>query len=151
MNLDRIKNNTVISNTGCWEWQKSCNSAGYGQLTENKKYWLAHRYAYTCTNTLRDEDVVRHLCHNTKCCNPDHLEVGTHRNNWEDSKDLHLKSAEKRRKKWNIGGIEYNTVREASQRTGLHQGTIIKYTIEGEFDIDSYRAGCKKANVAPKF
>lgn len=150
MNLDRIKNNTTISDTGCWEWQKSCNSAGYGQLTENKKYWSAHRYAYACKNTLSDGDVVRHTCHNRKCCNPEHLKIGTHKDNWEDSKDLHLESASKRRKKWTINGTKYSSVREASQRTGLHQGTIIKYTTEGVFDINSYLAGCKKANVAPK-
>ena len=81
MNLDRIKNNTTVSDTGCWEWQKSCNSSGYGQLTENKKYWSAHRYAYACTNTLSDGDVVRHTCHNRKCCNPEHLKIGTHKDN----------------------------------------------------------------------
>lgn len=150
MNLTRIKNNIVISDTGCWEWQKSCNSAGYGQLTEDKKYWLTHRYTYACTNTLNDEDVVRHKCHNTKCCNPEHLEIGTHKDNWEDSKDSHLETSSKRRKKWSINNIEYNTVREASEQTGLHQGTIIKYTIKGVFDIDTYRSGCKKANVISK-
>lgn len=46
MDLDKIKSSVTISDAGCWEWQKSCNSAGYGQLTEDKKYWLAHRYTY---------------------------------------------------------------------------------------------------------
>lgn len=151
MDLDKIKSSVTISDAGCWEWQKSCNSAGYGQLTEDKKYWLVHRYAYACLNALSDEDVIRHKCHNPKCCNPEHLEIGTHKDNWNDSKDLHLETASKRRKKWNINGIAYSTVKEASQKTGLHQGTIIKYTIEGVFDVDSYRTGCKKANVLPKF
>ncbi len=151
MDLDRIKNNIAISNTGCWEWQKSCNSAGYGQLTENKVYWLAYRYAYACTNNIEKENIIRHKCHNTKCCNPEHLESGTHKDNWEDSRQLHLEGSAKKRKKWSVNCIEYNTVREASQQTGLHHGTLIKYTVDGIFDINSYRIGCKKANVPPKF
>lgn len=150
MNLERIKNNIKITPTGCWEWQKSCNSAGYGQLTENKKYWLTHRYAYACTNELSYEDVVRHRCHNTKCCNPEHLEIGTHKDNWEDSKDLHLEASAKKRKKWCIDGIVYSTVREASKKTGIHQNTICKYTVNDVFDIVGYRLGCKKANQKPR-
>lgn len=150
MNLDKIKSSVTISDSGCWEWQKSCNSAGYGQLTVDKKYWLAHRYAHACVNPLSDEDVVRHLCHNTKCCNPEHLALGTHKDNWMDSKEVHLETAARRRKQWCINGVEYDTLRGASRVTGLHQSTILKYTIEGVFNVDAYRAGCKKANVLPK-
>lgn len=150
MDIENIKRKVVLSGTGCWEWQKSCNSAGYGQLTEDKVYWLAHRYAYACMNKLDKKDVVRHKCHNTKCCNPEHLELGTHKDNWEDSRNLHLETSAKRRKKWSIAGIEYSTIREASKQTGIHQGTLVKYTVDGVFNIDSYRVGCKKANTTPK-
>ena len=30
--------------------------------------------------------IVRHKCHNPKCCNPEHLQIGTHKDNWNDSK-----------------------------------------------------------------
>lgn len=150
MKLERIKENTSITENGCWEWQKSCNSAGYGQLQVDKVYWLAHRYSYACTNSLEKGDVVRHKCHNTRCCNPEHLEVGGHKDNWADSREVHLEAASKRRKKWSVNGTEYATIREASEQTGLHQGTLIKHTSDGVFNINSYRAGCKKANVTPK-
>lgn len=48
MSINKILNNIIISDTGCWIWQKSCNSAGYGQLVINRKHWLAHRYSYLC-------------------------------------------------------------------------------------------------------
>jgi len=28
--------------------------------------------------------VVRHLCNNRRCCNPDHLDIGTHQDNMDD-------------------------------------------------------------------
>lgn len=149
MDINKIKDNTVITVTNCWEWQKSCNSAGYGQLTEDKTYWLAHRYAYACNNVLYKEQVIRHTCHNTRCCNPLHLVAGTHKDNWHDSRERHLERAIKSRKKWYVNSAEYNTVREAAQQTGIHQGTLIKYSVDGVFDITAYRAGCKKANVIP--
>lgn len=151
MDINRIKASTVVSESGCWVWQRSCNSAGHGQLTENKKYWLAHRYAYICEHPdLLDTDVVRHMCHNPKCCNPEHLKVGTHKDNWKDSKSTHLKAAKKQRKSWNIGSNTYSTIREAQKETGISYGSICKYTVDGVFDIEAYREGCSKANVIPK-
>lgn len=151
MDIYRIKKNTVVTPSGCWEWQRSCNSAGYGQLTENKVYWLAHRYAYACTNLdLEPTDVIRHQCHNTKCCNPSHLLVGTHKDNWQDSADVHTKASSHRRAKWSIGNIEYPTAREAQKATGISISSLIKYTKEGIFDIPAYRAACKIAAWVPK-
>lgn len=151
MRISRIVQNIIIDANECWNWQKSCNSAGYGQLTENKKYWLAHRYAYACVNTdLNQNQVLRHMCHNTKCCNPEHLVLGTHKENYHDSLENHHKADQTKRKLWLIGGISYPTIREAAKQTKLHQSTIIKYTVNGVFDVDAYRLGCKIANKHPK-
>lgn len=79
MNIEKIKKNIIVNPNGCWEWQKSCNSAGYGQITENGVYWTTHRYAYVCEyGDLKPDDVVRHMCHNTRCCNPAHLKKKVH-------------------------------------------------------------------------
>lgn len=150
MSLEKILKNIKVTPTECWEWQKSTNSAGYGQLTVNKKYWTAHRYALSCTTEVKETDVVRHKCHNTKCCNPEHLIVGTHKDNYEDSKDKHLSSSTKRRHIWSINGVSYATCREAVLLTGLSITTIIKHTTNGVFDLDSYRKNCKIANWKPK-
>lgn len=150
MNLNKIKIRTVVTSNDCWIWQKSCCSAGYGQITENKKYWLSHRYAYACVSDLKSTDVVRHKCHNPKCCNPDHLEVGSHRDNWHDSAANHAKASSKMRKTWMVLDNSYGTVREASTETGLTIHSLIKYTVDGVFQVNEYRKGCKEANVIPK-
>lgn len=145
-----LKDKVRVSKSGCWEWLKSTNSAGYGQITINKKYWLAHRYALSCVTEVKPSDVVRHLCHNPKCCNPEHLVVGSHKDNYNDSLDTHTKAAEARRGKWSIQGVVYKTCREAAEATGLSMGGLTKHTKNGVFQVDEYRKSCKIAGWEPK-
>ena len=149
--MKRITDNIEIDQNGCWVWLKSTSSSGYGQLTVKGKYWQTHRYAYTqAKGDIPDGLLLRHTCHNIKCCNPDHLVTGTDLDNWHDSKDVHLAAQATMRKQWIIGGIKYPTVREASKATGIHMATLIKYTENGVFNTNAYRAGCKRARVPPK-
>lgn len=151
MDIRKIRENTVIDCNGCWIWNKSCTSAGYGQLTENRKYWTAHRYAWHCTNGfIRHNSVIRHMCGNRKCCNPDHLKEGSHRDNYFDSYSIHKKAMEIKRKIWIINGERFSTLREASFKTKISQTAIIKHTIDGVFNIESYRTACRTAAVKPK-
>ena len=152
MNFNRIKENVKENENGCWIWQRSCNSSGYGQLWENKKFWFAHRYALSCKTIVSSEDVVRHLCHNRKCVNPDHLAIGTHLDNYRDSLEVHAEKAAKLRKEWIVNGINHGTIKNASLKTGLSESSLVKYTCKETriFDIEAYRIGCKKANVTPR-
>lgn len=138
---------------GCWVWQKSTSSAGYGQITVNKQYWSTHRYVYTkCFGEIGDGNVIRHLCHNTKCCNPDHLAEGSHKDNWNDSEDTHIESQKQRRKLWLIDGTPYPTLREANKITGISQSSIVKYTdtCSRVFNLSAYREACVIAGWKPK-
>lgn len=142
-----IKDNvTILPETGCWVWNKSVSSAGYGQFTKNGKYWATHRYVFT---TLKGEIpegmVIRHSCHNKRCCNPDHLSLGTHKDNWKDSEEIHRSASSKRAKSYIIKGVCYRTVREAKDKTGINMDTLIKYTDKDTrvFDIKAYYKGCE--------
>ena len=152
--MERIKANINIDPlTGCWNWQKSVTSAGYGQLTENKKYWTTHRYVYNkIYGEIPNGLVIRHLCHNTKCCNPEHLAIGTQRDNWLDSEELHRKSHIKNSKRYIINGKEYLSCYIVRRELGLSLSTIFKYTDSETriFDVNAYRNGCIKARVIPK-
>lgn len=152
--MERIKANIIIDPlTGCWNWQKSVTSAGYGQLMENKKYWTTHRYVYNKTyGEIPNGLVIRHLCHNTKCCNPEHLAIGTQRDNWYDSEELYRKSHINNSKRYIINNKEYLSCYIVRRELGLSLSTIFKYTDPETriFDIDAYRNGCIKARVVPR-
>lgn len=151
--MNAIKENVTIDpKTKCWNWNKSVTSAGYGQLTRNGRYWTTHRYVMTCMyGPITRGLIVRHKCNNTKCCNPDHLMFGSHRDNWWDSENRHRNAANKRALGLIINGIKYRTLREANAATKISVASLIKYTsIKNRiFDIPAYKIGCLKANKIP--
>jgi hypothetical protein len=71
----------------CWNWQGSLDRHGYGQfkLGFGLSPLRAHRIAYeACKGEIPEGMHVLHSCDNPRCCNPDHLRVGTHADNMAD-------------------------------------------------------------------
>jgi len=69
----------------CWEWTGSRIWSGYGMFWKDGRYQRAHRVAYELTNGEVPADLfVLHRCDNRGCVNPDHLDIGTHRDNMRD-------------------------------------------------------------------
>jgi hypothetical protein len=67
--------------SGCWEWTASTRN-GYGQFAINRRPRPAHRLAYEHLRAeIPDGLVIDHLCRNTRCVNPWHLEPVTIREN----------------------------------------------------------------------
>lgn len=73
----------------CWPWIGPISPAGYGQtqirLDGRSRSAGAHQVAhYVATGRWEGAAaarMVRHLCHNRPCCNPDHLVGGTAKDN----------------------------------------------------------------------
>ena len=73
--------------TGCWLWQWSLSTAGYGQFSLNSKQFLAHIVEYErkygpVPEGLELDHVV---CSNRQCINPDHVAPRTHAQNIQRS------------------------------------------------------------------
>lgn len=71
----------------CKLWT-GANNKGYGVRKHNKRTVLVHRLAYCEANGLELEHVkgllVCHTCDTPACYNPDHLFLGTHKDNVDD-------------------------------------------------------------------
>lgn len=69
----------------CWPWTAGMTSSGYGAVWTGEKR-RAHREAIEAIlgEGAADGLVVRHSCDNPPCCNPAHLELGTHTDNVRD-------------------------------------------------------------------
>jgi hypothetical protein len=79
----------TVDEFGCWVCTSHCvNPGGYPMITRNGKQTHLSRYVYQQTYGLIPMGmVIRHKCDNPKCINPDHLEIGTQKQNVQDQID----------------------------------------------------------------
>ena len=69
----------------CWQWKASVNDSGYGMLMLAGIPRRAHRLAWLFfRGDIPAGLLVLHQCDNPACCNPDHLYLGTYRDNMLD-------------------------------------------------------------------
>lgn len=69
----------------CWEWKGFLHPWGYGVLSIGHRRVLAHRFSYElCIGPIPAHMFVCHHCDNPPCVRPDHLFLGTHRDNMQD-------------------------------------------------------------------
>jgi len=91
-NKCKILNRIKIVN-GCWEWQGKINEHGYGNISlkiEGRKNLMVHRLSYEIfKGEIPNGLLVCHSCDNPRCCNPDHLWVGTPKDNTQDMLKKH--------------------------------------------------------------
>jgi hypothetical protein len=73
--------------SGCHIWQRSTKPNGYGQLTFRMRRLMAHRAAWIARHgpIARGHEVC-HRCDERRCCNPDHLYLGSHAENMAEMK-----------------------------------------------------------------
>ena len=93
-----ISNSVRNHETNCLIWNRYSQN-GYGKTSFRNKSIYTHRLSYIMFNNngepipSRDEDgariIVRHMCNNSLCIEPSHLELGTQYQNDYDDKILH--------------------------------------------------------------
>ncbi len=90
---EKLASRTVKQPSGCWDVQGHALHSGHVQLTEGSPNrgdyhrTRAHVFAWEQAHGQRVPRgfVVMHTCDNPRCVNPDHLRLGTQRDNILDS------------------------------------------------------------------
>lgn len=94
--IEKTKNrilNSIKEENGCWVWQKKfhdkCNYGVMGWIFKGKKkQWMAHRVSFSVFKQEIPEGIfVLHSCDNSKCVNPDHLHLGTQKDNMREMRE----------------------------------------------------------------
>lgn len=110
---DRFEDSYNEIPNGCWEWQKG-TLQGYGNfwITPTKRIG-AHRMSY---KLYVDENLpeysqdtqVNHTCDNPLCVNPEHLYLGTHKENMNDA-------TTRKRRKTKLTEEQVKEIRESNE------------------------------------
>jgi hypothetical protein len=73
----------------CWEWKGYLDGVGRPCFDVQGRKVTAYRLAYELFHNVKLPRgiLLRHKCDNQVCCNPHHLEEGTHKDNMRDMRE----------------------------------------------------------------
>ena len=128
--LQRLRKFVVVAEESqCWVWTGAREEKGYGKTKIAGKQVAVHRAVYELlVAPIPTGMSCCHRCDNPSCCNPDHLFLGTQRDNINDmlaknrqSSKLNPEQVREIRKIYKHGGI---TQKQIAEQYGVSRHTI---------------------------
>lgn len=143
---ERFFNKIKVNHNGCWVWTGYKGDRGYGRMKIDGKLKYTHRYSYELENgPIPEELELDHWKSNidpsscsTSCCNPNHLEAVTRRENLIRS-PRHRLSAQANGKK--TGPVNGRANGLGNRRNNLPEGV---YSVGKRFQARIYDPEVKK-------
>lgn len=133
--------------TSCWLWQGQTDKDGYGIAWVGEKKEAAHRVAYKLlVGPIFPEQVSRHQCQTKNCCNPDHVIMGTQKENIEDMDRMGKRPAYNPRR---LTEDEVRAIRKMYWYDLMTKPEICKSTGLGDVLVGRLVAGRSYKEVAP--
>ena len=78
----RIKKLARVDENNCWTWTKGVREDGYGLMQWKGRTRLVHRVVYEAMKGAIERGLeIDHLCRNRACCNPEHMEAVSRKEN----------------------------------------------------------------------
>jgi hypothetical protein len=115
--------------TGCWEWKAYKLPRGYGLFRmSTQRRILAHRAIWELKKGKIPEGLcICHKCDNPGCVNPDHLFIGTHKDN---SVDMKNKGRNPWGEKSHLSKLRLAQVEEIRKAPGTHEKIALDYGVD---------------------
>lgn len=113
--------------TGCWNWKRAIDSGGYGvvRIRNGSSAAIVHRIVWELWNSkIIGRLCVCHTCDNRRCCNPDHLFLGTQKENVVDSVRKGRKPHKLTREQAASIKINNGTLQDIADQYGVGQTTV---------------------------
>jgi hypothetical protein len=133
--------------TKCWVWMGGTYPEGYGEIKIDGYVRLAHRVSWEIANgEVPDGLCVLHKCDNPACVRPDHLFLGTKKDNVDDmvNKGRHRNnSAGERNANRKLTNTDVIAMRERFSMGGISASALArihKISPRQARDIVKYRA-----------
>lgn len=125
--------NKVEKTDNCWNYTGYTDCDGYGIFYAGKNF-RAHRFSALLAGKDTSKPIIRHLCNNPSCVNPEHLEPGTQ---FDNMQDMRLSN----RQNYTCGGKkkipvitpmgEFESVKAAARAHKIDATTVMKRLKDG--------------------
>jgi|SRR5882672_8132650 len=141
----------IIKSDYCWIWigaRSRSKYDQYGKVNINGKIYRTHRVSFSLSKgiPLDFDGQVLHSCDNQRCCNPEHLRLGTHQDNMTDMK---IRGRNKG-KTCQIGELNHNAKLTATNVTSIKEmigNGLNNKVIAAQFGVTHHTISCIRRGI----